>query len=46
MIEVLGIKNASKLVPLEDDAEPTDPVRENQNLLTGKPAKAFIEQEP
>jgi hypothetical protein len=44
MIEVLGIKNASKLVPLEDDAEPTDPVRENQNLLTGKPVKAFIEQ--
>jgi hypothetical protein len=41
----LGIKNASqKLVPLEDDAEPTDPVRENQNLLTGKPVKAFIEQ--
>jgi len=44
MIEVLGIKNASKLVPLEDDAEPTDPVQENQNLLTGKPVKAFIEQ--
>ena len=44
MIEVLGIKNASKLVPIEDDAVPTDPVQENQNLLTGKPVKAFMEQ--
>ena len=45
MIEVLGIKNANKLVPIEDDEIPTDPVQENQNLLTGKPVKAFIEQE-
>jgi hypothetical protein len=44
MIEVLGIKNANKLVPVEDDAVPTDPVQENQNLLTGKPVKAFMEQ--
>jgi hypothetical protein len=44
MIEVLGIKNASKLVPTEDDATPTDPVQENQNLLTMKPVKAFVEQ--
>ena len=44
MIEILGIKNASKLVPTEDDQVPTDPVQENQNLLTGKPVKAFIEQ--
>jgi hypothetical protein len=45
MIEVLGIKNASKLVPIEDDAKPVDPVQENQNLLTGKPIKAFLEQD-
>jgi hypothetical protein len=45
MIEVLGIKNAAKLVPIEDDQAPTDPVQENQNVLTGKPAKAFIEQD-
>lgn len=45
MIEVLGIKNAAKLVPIEDDATPTDPVQENQNLLTMKPVKAFIEQD-
>jgi len=45
MIEVLGVKNAAKLVPVEDDEVPTDPVQENQNLLTGKPVKAFIEQD-
>jgi hypothetical protein len=44
MIEILGIKNASKLVPIEDDAVPQDPVQENQNLLIGKPVKAFIQQ--
>ena len=45
MIEVLGIKNAAKLIPIEDDAKATDPVQENQNVLTGKPVKAFIEQD-
>ena len=44
MIEVLGVKNAQKLVPIEDDAVPTDPVQENMNSITGKPLKAFIEQ--
>jgi hypothetical protein len=44
MIEVLGVKNAAKLVPIEDDMVPTDPVTENQSLLTNKPVKAFIEQ--
>ena len=44
MIEVLGVKNADKLVKVEDDAVPTDPVTENQNVLMGKPVKAFIEQ--
>jgi len=45
MIEVLGIKNANKLVPIEDDQKPTDPVQENMNILMGKPVKAFIEQD-
>jgi hypothetical protein len=45
MIEVLGIKNAAKLVPTEEDAVPVDPVQENQNVLMGKPVKAFIEQD-
>jgi hypothetical protein len=44
MLEVLGIKNASKLVPIEDDQTPKDPVQENQDLLNMKPVKAFIEQ--
>ena len=44
MIEVLGIKNAAKLVPIEDDMIPVDPITENQNLLNNKPVKAFIEQ--
>lgn len=45
MIEVLGVKNAAKLVPVEDDLKPVDPVQENQNFLTMKPNKAFIEQD-
>ena len=45
MLEVLGIKNADKLVPLEEDQKPTDPVSENQNVLKGKPLKAFQYQD-
>ena len=44
MVEILGIKNAQKLIPMEDDMRPVDPVTENQNILKGKPVKAFIEQ--
>jgi hypothetical protein len=45
MLEVLGIKNADKLVPLEEDQKPTDPVSENMNVLKGKPVKAFQYQD-
>jgi hypothetical protein len=45
MLEVLGIKDANKLVPMDDDQKPTDPVSENQNVLSGKPVKAFIAQD-
>ena len=45
MLEVLGIKNAAKLVPMEDDEKPTDPVTENMNVLRGKPVKAFMYQD-
>ena len=45
MLNVLGIKNAEKLVPIEDDMKPIDPVQENQNALTGKPMKAFLHQD-
>jgi hypothetical protein len=45
MIEVLGIKNAAKLVPTDDDQKPTDPVTENMNILMAKPVKAFMYQD-
>lgn len=45
MIEVLGVKNADKLVPLPEDQKPRDPVSENMSFLTGKPTKAFIYQD-
>jgi len=44
MLDVLGIKNAEKLVPLPDDQKPTDPISENQAALKGKPLKAFLYQ--
>ena len=45
MIEVLGVKNADKLVPTKDDAKPADPISENMDALVGKPMKAFIYQD-
>ena len=45
MIEVLGVRNADKLVPTEEDAKPVDPVSENMNALVGKPMKSFIYQD-
>jgi hypothetical protein len=47
MLDVLGIKNAQKLVPLKDDEDmkPRDPVSENMDVINGKPVKAFIYQD-
>tara|TARA_B110000211_G_scaffold145790_1_gene166328 strand:- start:63 stop:2552 length:2490 start_codon:yes stop_codon:yes gene_type:complete len=45
MIEVLGIKNADKLVPTDDDMHPLDPVSENMDALVGNPIKAFMYQD-
>ena len=45
MLDALGIKDASKLVPMAEDQKPTDPVTENQNILMGKPVKAFLYQD-
>jgi len=45
MLDVLGIKDAAKLVPMDEDQRPTDPVSENQNVLAGKPVKAFLTQD-
>jgi hypothetical protein len=45
MLDVLGIKNAQKLVPLPDDELPKDPVSENMSALKGEPMKAFLYQD-
>jgi hypothetical protein len=45
MLEVLGIKNAKKLIKLEDDQVPTDPISENMNIINMKPVKAFLYQD-
>jgi len=45
MLEVLGIKNISKIIPVEDDQKPMDPISENMAALTGKPIKAFLYQD-
>jgi len=45
MIEVLGVRNAEKLVPTKDDMTPRDPVSENMAFLNGQPTKAFIYQD-
>ena len=45
MLDVLGIKEAHKLIPMQEDQKPADPVTENQNVLKGKPVKAFLYQD-
>jgi hypothetical protein len=45
MLNVLNIKNAEKLVPMQDDMKPVDPITENMNILQNKPVKAFSYQD-
>ena len=45
MLETMGIKDADKIVKVEDDQRPTDPVTENMNILNMRPVKAFLEQD-
>jgi hypothetical protein len=45
MLEVLGVKNISKLIPNKEDMKASDPVSENMHILTSKPVKAFIYQD-
>jgi hypothetical protein len=45
MLEVLGIRDADKIIPNEDDMKPTDPVSENMNVIIGDPVKAFMYQD-
>ena len=45
MIDTLGVKNASKIIPVEEDQKPSDPISENMAFLVGKPTKAFMYQD-
>jgi len=45
MLDVIGIKNYQKLVPVAEDMKPRDPVTENMNILSSKPVKAFLYQD-
>ena len=45
MIEVLGVKNADKIIPSSEDAKPIDPISENMAVINGKPVKAFLSQD-
>ena len=45
MLEVLGIQDADKVVPFEDDVKPQGPVEENMDLIRGEPVKAFMYQD-
>lgn len=45
MLEVLGIKNVAKIIPIEEDQKPMNPVSENMAVMTGKPVKAFLYQD-
>ena len=45
MLDVLGVKNADKLIPNKEDIKPTNPVSENMNLINGKPIRAFLYQD-
>ena len=45
MLEILNIRDADKIVPVEGDMQPTDPISENMNIINGEPVKAFIYQD-
>jgi len=45
MIETLGVRNAEKIVPSQDNMKPRDPVTENMDAMMGKPMKAFMYQD-
>ena len=45
MLDVLNIRDADKIVPLDEDIKPTNPVSENMNIINNKPVKAFMYQD-
>jgi hypothetical protein len=44
MYHALGVDNVDKLLPPEPELEALDPITENMNSMTGRPMKAFEEQ--
>jgi hypothetical protein len=45
MLDVLGIQDAEKIIPLSEEMKPRDPVTENMDVLNSKPLKAFLHQD-
>jgi hypothetical protein len=45
MLEVIGMRDIQKILPLAEDMKPVDPVSENMNILNMKPVKAFLYQD-
>ena len=45
MLEVLGINDVDDIIPDGNDIKPVDPVTAVQNLINGKPVKAFVQQD-
>jgi hypothetical protein len=45
MLDVLGLQNANKLVPMPEDQKPRDPISENMAAFKMEPLKAFIYQD-
>jgi len=45
MLDTLGIRDADKIIPFDDELEPADPVSENMSMLNNEPVKAFEYQD-
>lgn len=45
MLDVLGITEAERVVPMDEDMKPVDPVSENMAIINGKPVRAFLYQD-
>ena len=45
MMELIGIPNAERVVPNQEEVPPKDPISENQDMLTLSPVKAYEYQD-
>ena len=45
MMELIGIPNADKVVPIANEVPPKDPVTENQAMMTQEPVKVYEYQD-